>query len=153
MIGTEVRRRVAAPIEVVWSTIAAIGAYPGIVGSYVSVEDLTPETSGLGASLRQTRTVFGREHVQVLRIVAWNPPNRLDTVASESGAHYATSYQLEALDGATEVTVRFEVEATNVIGSLVQRLLGQRLMASTREAIERDLEDLGTAAERTASVT
>lgn len=151
MIGTEVGRRVAAPIEVVWSTIAAFGAYPGSVRSYVGVEYLTTQTGGLEASWRQTRTVFGREHSQVLRIVAWDRPHRLETVAHESGAGYRTTYQLAALDGATQVTVRFEVEATNVLGSLVQRLFGRRLMASTREAMERDLEDLGAAAERTAS--
>lgn len=151
MIWTEVGRRVAAPIQVVWSTIEAFGAYPGIVRSYVSVEHLTTRTSGLEASWRQTRTVFGREHAQVLRIVGWNPPRRLETVARESGARYTTTYRLEALDGATQVTVRFEVEATNVLGSLVQRLFGRRLMGSTRGAMERDLEDVALAAERSAS--
>lgn len=150
MIQAEVGRSVAAPIEVVWSKIAAFGAYPGIVGSYVSVEYLTPQTSGLDARWRQTRTVFGREHAQVLRIVAWSPPNRLETVAQESGAHYSTIYQLEAFDQATRVTVRFEVRATNLIGLLVQRLFGRRLMASTREAMQRDLEDVASAAERNA---
>lgn len=153
MIGTEVGRHVAAPVDRVWSVIADFGSYPGIVRSYVSVEYLTTQTGGLEASWRQTRTVFGREHAQVLRIVGWNPPNRLDAVAHESGARYATSYRLEALDGATHVTVRFEVEATNVLGSLVQRLFGRRLMTSTREAMERDIEDLGAAAERAASAT
>lgn len=154
MVGTEVGRRVAAPIEVVWSTIADFGAYPGKVGSYVRVEYLTTQSDGLEASWRQTRTVFGREHSQVLRIVAWDPPHRLSTVAQESGARYTTTYQLEELvGGATHVKMRFEVEATNALGSLVQRLFGRRLMASTREGMERDLMDLGAAAGRSASVT
>lgn len=153
MIGTEVDRHVAAPIDLVWSVIADVGAYPGRVRSYVDVAFLTPRRSGVEASWRQTRTVFGREHAQVLRIVGWNPPNRLDTVAHESGAQYTTSYRLEALDGATRVTVRFEVEPTNALGSLVQRLFGRRLMVSTREAMERDIEDLSAAAERAASAS
>jgi len=53
---------------------------------------------------------------------------------------------VEALDGATQVTVQFEVESTNVLGSLVQRLFGRRLMASTRTAMERDLADIASAA-------
>jgi hypothetical protein len=153
MIGTEVGRQVGAPIEVVWSTIADVGAYPDRVRSYVAVDFLTTQTGGVDAAWRQTRTVFGREHAQVLRVVRWDPPSRLETVALESGARYRTSYQLEALGGGTRVTVRFEVVATNPLGSLVQRLFGHRLMASTRAAMERDIEDLCAAAERATPAT
>ncbi len=107
-----------------------------------------PRLARVGASWRQTRTVFGREHAQVLRIVVWSPPHRLETVARGSGARYTTTYRLEALDDATQITMRFEVVATNVLGSLVQRLFGRRLMASTRKAMEHDLEDIASAAER-----
>jgi hypothetical protein len=147
MIATEVTRRIAAPLDVVWSTITDVGRYPERVRSYVHVEYLTPERSGVGASWRQTRTVFGREHSQQLRIVGWEPPGYLKTAARESGAVYTTRYRLTDANGSTEVTVLFEVSATNVIGAIIQRLLGARLLGSTREAMERDLADLATAAE------
>ncbi len=147
MLTAEVRRRTAALIEVVWSTISAVGEYPGRVSSYVRVEYQTPERGGIGTKWRQTRSVFGREHAQVLNVVGWEPPVYLETKAKESGAEYTTIYRLTEADGSTEVSVRFEVEATSVIGAVFQRLMGGRLMASTREAMERDLADLTAAAE------
>lgn len=147
MIATEVRRSVAAPIDVVWATITDLGGYPGRVRSYLRVEYISAERSGVGASWRQIRSVFGREHAQVLRIVGWEPPRSLITTAHESGADYTTVCRLADADGSTDVTLRFEVAATSALGAVVQRFLGSRLMASTREAMERDLADLAAAAE------
>ena len=147
MLVTEVSRQVRASVDSVWSTLAAVGAYPGKVGSYRRVEFLTAETEGLGASWRQTREVFGREHSQVMRVVEWRRPNTLAMEAHEPGARYRTRYRLEAKDAGTSVTVRFEVEPTNVLARLFQRLAGARVIESTRTAMERDLADLARAAE------
>ena len=128
--------------EVAWDVITAIAAYPDRVGSYVSVEPLTAVPLRLGSSWRQTRTVFGRSHSQVLEVSEWDPPRAMTTTASESGARYVMRHRLERDGDGTLIEVRFGAEPTNLLAALVQRLMGRRLIASTREAMQRDLADL-----------
>jgi hypothetical protein len=73
MIETAADHRVAAPIEAAWATITDVGAYPGIVRSDDGVEFRTIQTRGVGATWRQTRTVWGWEHARVLQVVAGIP--------------------------------------------------------------------------------
>lgn len=147
MAEVNVTRRVEASIEVVWTTITDIGRYPERVGSYVRIEFVTHERTGVGARWRQWRTVFGREHEQTLRIVSWDPPRQLMAEARESGAAYVTTYQLAQETDATVVSMTFAVRPTNPLAALFQRLLGRRFLESTRDAMERDLSDLATASE------
>jgi uncharacterized protein YndB with AHSA1/START domain len=146
MTVVSIKQRVAAPVEVAWAAIIDIDGYPKHVGSYVRVEFMTSNRTGVGARWRQWRTVFGREHDQTIEITTWEPPRRLVTTAQESGATYETTYLLEAEGSETLVTMAFEVRPLNPVASLFQRLLGRRLLASTREAMERDLSDLAAAA-------
>ncbi len=147
MSEVSVTRLVGAPIEAVWETVTDVGRYPERVASYVRIEFLSPQRTGVGARWRQWRTVFGREHDQTLEIVAWDPPHRAVTRARESGAAYETTYGLEAEKDATVVSVTFEARPTNPLAGLFQRLLGRRFMEATREAMEHDLADLATASE------
>lgn len=139
---TTVTRRVEMPPKQLWGSLTAIRDYPAHIGSYVSVEFLTDGETRVGTRWRQVRTVFGRQHAQVMRVDVWDPPHELATSATESGARYTVRYRLEPSDGGTSLEMRFGVEATNAVAKLFQGLFGRRALESTRAAMERDLDEL-----------
>ena len=125
-----------------WETIVDIESYPSRTSSYVQVEVLTDTVRGLGARWDQTRTVWGRDHIQTMEVVEWGPPTSYMLRATEAGSEFRTHYLLAPTDHGTSVTVTFTVSPTNLYGRAVTRLMGSRLMASTRSAIEEILSEL-----------
>lgn len=146
-----VRGHAAVSPEKAWETIVAVERYPGVVGSYVSVEPITSDTRRVGTRWRQTRTVFGRRHAQVLEITEWDPPRAMTTTAVESGAIYTTRHRLDGGQDGTSIEVRFGVRSSNALATLFQRLLGARMLKSTESAMQRDLADLIVAMEAAAT--
>lgn len=131
----------AGPSEA-WEVLVDFAAYPERMASYESLELLSVASGGLGTRWRQTRTVYGRSHSQVMEVTRWEEPTLLELEAGERGARYRTTYVLVESASGTRVEMRFEVEATNPLARAFQRLFGARLMRSTAEAMEKDLEDL-----------
>lgn len=145
-----VRGHAAVAPERAWEMVVTVERYPGLVGSYVSVEPITAGARGVGTRWRQTRTVFGRRHAQVLEITEWDPPREMTTTAVESGAIYTTRHRLDGSPDGTRIEVRFEVRSSSALATLFQRLLGSRMLKSTESAMRRDLADLIVAMETAA---
>jgi uncharacterized protein YndB with AHSA1/START domain len=142
MPEVQVRQHFDGSVERVWEVLVAIERYPERVGSYESVEFRGEQREGVGARWRQTRTVFGRSHSQEMEVTRWEAPRELVLVATEAGGRYETRYELESVDGGTEVVVTFSVAATNPIAWVFVRTIGRRMLRGTGEAIEADLGEL-----------
>ena len=69
--------------------------------------------------------------------------------ATEAGATYLTSYSLgESRDGeSTDVLASFEVQPNNLFSKVFVKLIGKKLLGSTRETLQNDLSDLVNAEE------
>ncbi len=68
-------------------------------------------------------------------------------IATEAGTIYATRYSLEeSKDGkTTEVSASFEVQPNNLFSKVIAKLIGKKLLGSTREALKNDLSGLANA--------
>jgi uncharacterized protein YndB with AHSA1/START domain len=146
MAEVQVRQRFEGPVERVWEVLVAIEQYPERVGSYESVEFLGEAHEGVGARWRQTRTVFGRSHSQEMEVTRWEAPRELVLVATESGGRYEMRYDLEAVDGGTDVVLTFSVAATNPIAWVFVQTIGGRMLRSTGAAMAADLAELAAVA-------
>ena len=142
----QVRQRFALPPTGAWAVLVAFERYPEWVGSYESVEFLGETREGVGARWRQTRTVFGRSHSQEMAVTRWEAPCELVLVATEAGGRYGTRYQLDAVDGGTEVVTTFSVTATNPIAWVFVQTIGRRMLRGTGAAIAADLGELAAVA-------
>ena len=125
-----------------WQTIADIERYPDRTSSYTEINPITDHLGGLGARWRQTRTVWGRNHTQTMEVVEWEPTTSMALRAAEAGTEYETRYLLTPVDGGTKVEAIFSVTPTNLYGRAVARLMGKKLMASSREALAQILAEL-----------
>ena len=107
------------------------------------------EKSGVGAKWKQTRRVYGKGHTQTIEVVEWREPTSLAMTATEAGATYLTSYSLgESRDGeSTDVLASFEVQPNNLFSKVFVKLIGKKLLGSTRETLQNDLSDLVNAEE------
>ena len=142
-----VNQEFKGPIEKTWSTLIDLEQYPGRVKSYETIEWLTPKKSGVGAKWKQTRTVYGKSHTQTIEVVEWSEPTSFAMTATEAGATYLTRYSIgESKDAETSVvSASFEVQPNNLFSKLFVKLIGKKLLGSTREALQNDLSDLANA--------
>ena len=142
-----IKQDFAGSIEQTWSTLIDLDEYPSRVKSYEAIEWLTSEKSGVGANWKQTRSVFGKSHTQTIEVVEWREPTSLTMAAAEAGVTYLTRYSLgESKDGeTTEVSAFFEVQPNNLFSKAFVKLMGKKLLGSTRETLQNDLSDLANA--------
>ena len=136
-------------IEKTWSTLIDLDRYPSRVKSYEAIEWLTSEKSGVGAKWQQTRKVYGKNHTQTIDVVEWREPTSFAMTATEAGAIYLTRYSLgESKDGeTTDVSASFEVQPNNLFSKIFVKLIGKKILGSTRETLQNDLSDLANAEE------
>ena len=146
MTEIQIRQRFALPPERAWESLVAFDRYPEWIESYEAVEFVGTQHEGVGTRWRQTRTVFGRSHSQVMEVTSWEGPRSFALVAEESGARYETRYELAPVEGGTEVVMTFSVTGTNPLSRVFVRTIGRRLLRGTGEAMARDLEDLAAVA-------
>ena len=125
-----------------WKTIADIESYPDRTSSYTEINLINNHLSGLGARWRLTRTVWGRVHTQTMEVVEWEPTTSMTLRGAEAGTEYETRYLFVPVDDGTEVKATFTVTPTNIYGRAVVRLMGKKLMASSREALADILAEL-----------
>ncbi len=144
-----IKQEFQGSIKKTWSTLINLDRYPSRVKSYEAIEWLTSEKSGVGAKWKQTRRVYGKSHTQTIEVVEWSEPTSFAMTASEAGAIYLTRYSLgESKDGeTTEVSASFEVQPNNLFSKVFVKLMGNKLLGSTRESLKSDLSDLANAEE------
>ncbi len=130
-------------IEKTWRTLIDLDRYPSRVKSYEAIEWLTWEKSGVDAKWKQTRRVYGKNHKQTIEVVARREPTSLAMTATEAGATYLTCYGLgESKDAeTTDVSASFEIQPNNLFSTVFVKLIGKKLLGSTRETLQNDLSD------------
>jgi uncharacterized membrane protein len=150
MLDVEVRRHVAAPVERLWELATDLEGAPRVVRGIETVEVLTPGPFGVGTRWRETRRVFGRSATEEMTVTAVEPHRSYTTEASGPGVRYVSGFAFApaAADGGTDVTATFGAEPTTTVARVLGALtapLGRRAIA---KALQQDVDDIATAAER-----
>ena len=141
MATITVSDRIAGPVEEVFAQFTNIehGAAEHVSG-IKKIEMLTPGPVRLGTRWRETRDVMGVADSAEMEITSFER-NRTYTIRHHKASlQVATTFWFEPIDGATEVTVEFELEGGGVpLGLLAP--LGWAIAGKVARVLSHDLAD------------
>lgn len=144
---------VAAPPATVWRLVTHVEGAADLLEAVTRVEVLARPASGLvGLEWRETRTLFGREATETLRVAEVREGEYYAALAESSGMRYLSEVFVRPGPDAdhTHLTMRFAGRPTNLFARLVSPLVGPLMAGPMRRALRADLEDVKRAAERAA---
>lgn len=146
-----VSRTVAAPVETVWDVATDLEAMPGTMSAIARVEVLAGgDPFDVGTRWRETRVMMRREATEEMAVTHAARPTAYTVEADNHGVHYVSTFTFTPLGAdRTEVTLTFSGEPTKPQNPLA-RAMGRLGLRMVRKELEKDLTDLGAAAEAAA---
>jgi uncharacterized membrane protein len=149
MQDVEVRRHVAAPVQRVWEVATDLAGAPQVVRGIDAVEVLTPGPFGVGTRWRETRTMMGRSATEEMTVTAVEPQRSYTVEAASRGAHYVSTFAFApSADGGTDVTTTFGGRPTGAVARVLGAVTAPLGRRAVSKALEQDLHDIATTAER-----
>ena len=144
-----VRREIAASAQRVWDVVTDLEGSVEVLSAVEHIERLDDLAEfGVGTRWRETRTMFGRQATEELRVTAADPPRGYTVVADSGSTVYTSTLAVTPLEGQRcELEMSFAGESSGVVGRLLAATLGRLFAGSTRKALQQDLDDLAQHAE------
>jgi uncharacterized membrane protein len=147
----EVRAQVCidATKEKVWQVITDIEGSERTIEAIERIEILERPASGLiGLKWRETRTMFRKTAREVMWITDVKENDYYQTRAESRGAVYVSRLQIEEQEGRTYLTMAFEGQAQSLTAKIVSLATGFLFKSATQKALQKDLEDIKAAVEK-----
>ena len=144
-----VTREIDAPAQRVWDIVTDLQASPEVLSGVDRVERLDGgDAFEVGTRWRETRTMFGRQASEEMAVTAIEPPRSYTVEAGSGGTTYRSTIAVTPLgERRSRLTMGFAAQSTGIAGRVLAATVGRLFLGSTRKALERDLEDIATAAE------
>lgn len=141
--------RIKASQEKVWSIISNIEHSKDNISAIESIEVLEPPTDGLlGLKWKETRTMFGKQATEIMWITDAKTNEFYQTRAESHGALYISRLWLEAKEDDTILNMSFKGTPQTSGAKFMSAMLGWMFKGATLKALNKDLEDIKTAAEK-----
>lgn len=148
MTTVTVQRTVQASPERLWSVATDIDRWAETMSGIDAVEVIDKPEFGVGTRWRETRTLMRRQATEEMWVTAVDE-GRSYTVESESrGARYVSVLTLRPTGTGTEVEMSFTGEPGNRLAKMLATLAAPLARGAVVKALQQDLDDLATAAER-----
>ena len=147
-----VTREVAASAETVWRVLADLDRAEETISAITEIERLDDGSGfGVGTRWRETRIMFGRTATEEMEVTQLEPGKSYVVEAESHGARYRSEMTVEPIEeAACRLTMSLGAEAQGTISKILASSIGRLFERSTRRALQKDLADIATAAERTA---
>jgi uncharacterized protein YndB with AHSA1/START domain len=131
----------ARPVDV-FDALTDLDSRKDWVPNLVSIEKLTPSPVGEGTEWRETRTVFGKQTIEHIRVTRLTPPSRIDlrmdsSKGTSSRGECVFTYELLPERTGTNVELSGEIRMRGVLDLFSRRFAGR-----TKKACHADLEAL-----------
>ncbi|MDH3678830.1 MAG: SRPBCC family protein [Acidimicrobiia bacterium] len=150
MARTAVSRRIHAPIDAVFDTVANIECFARAVPHITEVTFLTDRRSGVGTRFAETRVMRGRQATTTLEVTEYEENERIRLVSDEGGTIWDTVFTLSAVDGSNGATdLAMVMEATPY--KLSAKIVNPLMKGIIRRSIEGDLDAVKAYCESAAS--
>ena len=140
----EVARNVGARPKAIFAAVVDVVNWPLIIRSVRAVELLTPPPIRVGARLRQTRTMLGREGTDELEVTTIEPPRRFRLAGQLFGMPYELDHVIDALSAGSRFMMIFRRRSP--AGRELQDFIAPFMEIELRDELEQDLNDLAAAA-------
>jgi carbon monoxide dehydrogenase subunit G len=147
-----VDRAIDARAERVWSLITDLDRAPEMLSGVQQVERLDGGGEfDVGTRWRETRTMFGREGTEELEVTALDAGRSYTTTAASQGAVYTSVLAVEPLGAdRSHLSMTFAAEPAGTVSRLLAATIGRAFQGATRRMLQRDLDDIASAATRPA---
>lgn len=147
-----VTRTIDVQLETVWHVATDLQRMPETMSAITAVEVLAGgDAFEIGTRWRESRTMMRREATEEMEVTMVEPHRRYVVEAGNSGVHYTSTFIFTVTgSNRTEVAMTFTGEPPGP-QNILMRLMGKLGLRVVRKSLERDLDDLATAAESAAS--
>ena len=149
MPSIAITKEIEAPLDRVFATFIDFKNCPGTIDGIERIEMLTDGPVGVGTRFRETRTMFKREATEEMQIIAFEAPRSYRLGCDSCGARYETEFRFTADDSATRVDVQVTIQPLTFFAKLMSPL-GWMMSGMLRKCVEKDIDDLKAALERSA---
>lgn len=129
-------RRIDAPLETVFQTVADIRNFSKAAPDITNVEFLTEQQSGVGTRFRETRMMNGREAQTELEVTEFVENDRIRLVSDAGGTVWDTVFAVKPVGNSTELTMAMEIRPYRWLAKLFMPLIRGTVV----KGVERDLD-------------
>lgn len=123
MTTTVVSRKIKAPIEKVFKTVADIKNFSEAIPHIVNIEFLSEIKSGLGTKFRETRLMNGKESSTELEVIEYEENDRIRLVADSHGTVWDTIFTVNSSEDGTELNMTMEARSYKLIPKIINPLI------------------------------
>lgn len=142
-------RDVAAGAETVWRLATDLDRAPEVISGIQRLERLGGGDFGVGTRWRETRVILGKEATEELEVTAVTPGHAYTVEADSRGVHYRSTMSVVPLGaGSSRLEMTFAGHPQGLGAKVLGATIGKLFEGQTRKALQRDLDDLAAAAER-----
>ena len=146
MATVNVTRRIDAPADVVFRTVAHIEQFSEAVPHILRVEFLSEVKSGIGARFRETRLMMGREASTELEVTDFVENERVRIVSEAGGAVWDTVFTVAPDGQGTELKMVMDAQPRTMSARMTMPLI----MGAVRKAVEQDMDAVKAYCEQSA---
>ena len=144
MANVTVTRRIDAPVQVVFRTVAQVEQFSQAVPGILRVEFLSEVKSGVGARFRETRMMMGREASTELEVTEYVENEHVRIVSEAGGALWDTVFTVVPDGEGTALRMVMDAQPR----SMSARMTLPLIIGTVRKAIEQDLDAVKAFCER-----
>ena len=131
-----ITKKIAAPIEVVFKTVADINQFSQAIPHIVNVQILSDIKSGVRTRFRETRLMQGKKHVTELEVTEYEANRRVRLVTDANGTIWDTVFTVEDREGTTRLEMTMDAKAQRLTAKIVNSLI----KGVVQHAIDGDLD-------------
>ena len=136
MTTTIVTRKINAPIEIVFKTVADIGQFSEAIPHITKIEFLSDIKSGIGTKFRETRLMKGKESSTELEVTEYVENDRIRLVADSHGTVWDTTFTVTPDDDGTELNMTMDARSYK----LVPKIMNPLIKGMVKKMIEIDMD-------------
>ena len=118
-----VERRIRAPADVVFQTVADPGQFAKAIAGVTKLEFLSKTTSGAGTRFRQTRVMKGKSSTMDFDITEYVRNQRVRIVNETHGTVWDSVFTVEPDGNATKLTMRMDTKSEDRFTRLMMPLI------------------------------
>lgn len=146
----EVTRTVEAPADSVWEIVTDLERSADVIKAIEHIEILEgPGRIEVGTRWRETRTMFGKTATEEMEVTDVQPGRSYTVVADGHSVHYRSVIAVAPLaEARTSLSMTFAAAPRGLGSKLLAATVGRLFAGATRRALEKDFDDIATAAER-----
>lgn len=151
MSGFTLTKKINASVDAVFDVFTDFEKARERVSGITKMEMLTEPPVGAGTRFRETRIMFKKEHAEEMEITSFDPGKHYTVRCESCGCVYESEFKFRPDGSSTEVEVEMRTRAVSFFAKLMSPL-GKLMMGPMKKCIDKDMEELKSAAENRSEV-